>query len=727
MTIPTGETSITRHSGNGVATVFDYEFKITDEVDLLVTQANSSGVETVLVLGTDYTVAGVGDNTGGSITLTTAPPSGEILAIEDDVDVSQLTPYGDQGAFFSRLHETSYDKNLRVARKALTQAARSLKVSASTINFDSTLPDPSAGLFLKWKGDLSGMENSGAPSISTNTVEFGVVSDMVASTSLGVGDLVQTAGYTTKGDGGDNLYEIVAASTGTDDGGSYIDLVTHQAKGLFPGGRHTVEQFGADPTGVLESGPKFIKAMAHAESRGNGAEVFATGLRYKISVVLRANKGIYLRGGGYGDVTTSSSNIMSTSLSGTTLSWAGGSSSVVYFMSDAADETLHGGGITGFLIDGNGVADRCIRVSSCRETIIDVATYRPVVTAIKLDDANGRLCDSVHIPRLVARIGSGVASAGADGIQIIGDIATTGFGCTNHYMGDIDIEHDTGHGIIFEDCDSCYVAKFKGALRGAATGYGLYFKNGGSGFPAQKNVIAHVARGGRIVAESATIANRLLYVNSEGTSIDHGGFLGALAYDVADRTHGDIFEGQTRYPMYEEIELSASELRAGTNATEVLTSLGFPVINLPNASTSFLSFNVFDRLKWNNGTITGVELIMTPSVGAGASNMRYTLDMTAVALDVAGGIGAVEKTASVTVASPTGINTATLIDIPLGGGNNIDFNRGESLFVKVSRIGADALDTSNQDCWVLGMKILYNCDGPDSQAATWEIPPNQLA
>lgn len=49
------------------------------------------------------------------------------------------------------------------------------------------------------------------------------------------GMMVRTLGYYTPGDGGGNDYEIVAAGTGTDDGGSYIDLSGSglQAKGLF--------------------------------------------------------------------------------------------------------------------------------------------------------------------------------------------------------------------------------------------------------------------------------------------------------------------------------------------------------------------------------------------------------------------------------------------------------------------------------------------------------------
>lgn len=79
---------------------------------------------------------------------------------------------------------------------------------------------------------------------------FATVAAMVADTTLNVGDHVRTLGYTTAGDGGGNEYDIVAAATGTDDGGTFIDLATHQAQGLFPGGKFLVKQWGAVGNGT---------------------------------------------------------------------------------------------------------------------------------------------------------------------------------------------------------------------------------------------------------------------------------------------------------------------------------------------------------------------------------------------------------------------------------------------------------------------------------------------
>jgi len=76
---------------------------------------------------------------------------------------------------------------------------------------------------------------------------YQTLADLDGDAYLKVGQRVVTLGYTVVGDNGGNLYEIVAAATGTDDGGSYIDLSASglQAKGLFPGDVCTPEQFGA--------------------------------------------------------------------------------------------------------------------------------------------------------------------------------------------------------------------------------------------------------------------------------------------------------------------------------------------------------------------------------------------------------------------------------------------------------------------------------------------------
>ena len=244
--------------------VFTYTFKIFTATDLnvYVTPAGQECDDTTDIT-TAYTVAGVGVAAGGSITLNTPASVGDLVSIVSNIPASRTTDYQTNGDFRPDTVNDDFDRVVSLVKQSEEVANRSL-VSSECLQGSKplTLPEPSAGLFLKWKSDLSGVENSGAPSVAVNTVEFSVVSDMIASTTLNIGDLVQTAGYTAKGDGGDNLYEIVAAATGTDDGGSFLDLDTHQAKGLFPGGVVSVKQFGAVGDDVADDTTAVMNAVA---------------------------------------------------------------------------------------------------------------------------------------------------------------------------------------------------------------------------------------------------------------------------------------------------------------------------------------------------------------------------------------------------------------------------------------------------------------------------------
>jgi len=93
---------------------------------------------------------------------------------------------------------------------------------------------------------------------------FESVANMAADASLIVGQKCRTLGRNAVDDGGANEYEIVAAATGVHDDGSYIDLPGSglQAKGLFPGGRVNLYQFGAVGNDATESYTAINNAMS---------------------------------------------------------------------------------------------------------------------------------------------------------------------------------------------------------------------------------------------------------------------------------------------------------------------------------------------------------------------------------------------------------------------------------------------------------------------------------
>ena len=98
------------YNGNGSTTVFAYDFRILDQAHIVVTLKNAANVETVQTLTTNYTVSGVGDASGGNITMGVAPASGEQLTISRAVPQTQIVDLANRGAVAPEVLEGAYDK-----------------------------------------------------------------------------------------------------------------------------------------------------------------------------------------------------------------------------------------------------------------------------------------------------------------------------------------------------------------------------------------------------------------------------------------------------------------------------------------------------------------------------------------------------------------------------------------------------------------------------------------
>lgn len=103
---------------------------IADE-DLSVTYTNADGVDTALILGVDYTVTGAGSPAGGTITTTTAYPSGGRITIVDDPEALQGTDYSETDAFPAATHERALDKLTLIAQRLRLMMRRAIRVSDS--------------------------------------------------------------------------------------------------------------------------------------------------------------------------------------------------------------------------------------------------------------------------------------------------------------------------------------------------------------------------------------------------------------------------------------------------------------------------------------------------------------------------------------------------------------------------------------------------------------------
>ena len=128
--------------GSGSLDTFPYTFRIFKEEDLKVT-TSSGGVETLLVLGVDYTVTGVGEDAGGTVILTAGNlPLDDLITTRRVVELLQETDIKNQGDFFAETHEDQMDRHTMADQQQQDELDRSIKLpeTVSPSIFDPTLP-----------------------------------------------------------------------------------------------------------------------------------------------------------------------------------------------------------------------------------------------------------------------------------------------------------------------------------------------------------------------------------------------------------------------------------------------------------------------------------------------------------------------------------------------------------------------------------------------------------
>jgi len=99
------------YPGDDVQVTFSYPFRIFESSHLVVKSVNdATGVETVKTNVTHYTVTGVGVPSGGTVTMLTAPATGETLYLERVVPLTQIHNLRNQGTFTPQSTEDALDR-----------------------------------------------------------------------------------------------------------------------------------------------------------------------------------------------------------------------------------------------------------------------------------------------------------------------------------------------------------------------------------------------------------------------------------------------------------------------------------------------------------------------------------------------------------------------------------------------------------------------------------------
>lgn len=138
MTVETTTAKSGPYAGAGTVGPFTVGFRFLDNSHLRVIKTNLLGVDSTLILDTDYTVTGAGD-LSGSLTLTAVLPSGYQLTIVRSVPATQLADYVQNDAFPARSHEDSLDKLTMIAQEQGGSIARAIVFPESEIPSQNTV------------------------------------------------------------------------------------------------------------------------------------------------------------------------------------------------------------------------------------------------------------------------------------------------------------------------------------------------------------------------------------------------------------------------------------------------------------------------------------------------------------------------------------------------------------------------------------------------------------
>jgi hypothetical protein len=129
-------TSRNQYTATSGQTVFPYTFELFDKDDVAVLQNG-----TLLSEGTNYTVSGVGNNSGGNITLVVGATAGDVLTIYRDMAYQRLTDYQNSGDFLAQEVNDDFDRLWLAVQQNEQGTDRAIvKPITDASSIDMTLP-----------------------------------------------------------------------------------------------------------------------------------------------------------------------------------------------------------------------------------------------------------------------------------------------------------------------------------------------------------------------------------------------------------------------------------------------------------------------------------------------------------------------------------------------------------------------------------------------------------
>lgn len=184
--------------GNGVTVNYTGNWPIIVPADLKVyKEAVATGVQTLLVNGVDYNITSY-TAAGWALTMTAALSNAFYFVAGRGTALEQQTIYSTAKGFDGSVNETSFDRLTAMQQEALEKLTRAILFPLGSTSLNLTMPAPSAGKALRWKDDLSGLQNSvddvdGIVTAATAQAVIATAQAVIATTQAGLAAAARVA------------------------------------------------------------------------------------------------------------------------------------------------------------------------------------------------------------------------------------------------------------------------------------------------------------------------------------------------------------------------------------------------------------------------------------------------------------------------------------------------------------------------------------------------------
>jgi len=244
-----------QYTADGVQTQFTYTFPIFEDADLEVyLDATKQSI--------DFSIAGAGDSSGGSVTFTTAPANGILVTLARRLAVQRTSDFQESGEFRSKVINDELDYLTAAVQQVADDQSRSAQMPITeSVSVDMNLPTPAANTAVVWNATADGFANG--PTVDEISKAKGYADDAFIQAGA-AGESATAADLSA--DAADTSAKAAAAAAAS----NLFNTVTTLTNADSP---YTVE---ADPL-VSEDGTMFICDMSAGDITINLPSIAAVG------------------------------------------------------------------------------------------------------------------------------------------------------------------------------------------------------------------------------------------------------------------------------------------------------------------------------------------------------------------------------------------------------------------------------------------------------------------